>query len=36
MKYIKLFEEFDPKNTIPLMNKIGKSLPKFGHAKICF
>lgn len=36
MNYIKLFEEFDPKYIIPLMEKIGKKLPKFGHAKMCF
>jgi len=36
MNYIKLFEEFDPKYINPLMDKIGKSLPKFGHAKMCF
>ena len=36
MKYIKLYEEFDPKNIKPLLDKIGRHLPKFGHAKICF
>ena len=36
MKYIKLYEEFDPKNIKPFLDKIGRHLPKLGHAKICF
>jgi hypothetical protein len=36
MKYIKLFEEFNNTFIKSILDKIGKRLPKFGHAKICF
>ena len=36
MNYIKLYEEFNNTFIEKFLDKIGKRLPKFGHAKICF